>query len=673
MTQRTRDTNLQLQRLDRRDSHLILVSLFVTLALALGLALTFVPNLIDAPRVSNLGQLFFFLLIVVAYITIKHRENRKLRQQTIDERVQVEALQSRVKEISAILKVTGKVSSVGSLETTLRLILVQAVRLSGSDRGYLLLKGPTNRTLRLSSDDLDVESEAEACRSARWLSDAPKALHLVRNAVLKKGGCLLLHQDQPLRDKLGRLSDTTAEDLDSCPASVLASPLRAFGKTFGVVAVTIEERANRRFNDNDLNLLRILADNASCAMRNLTLYEKVRSKNEKLRQSMEFQKKAQKRLLEAEKLSAMREMVSGVAHELNNPLTSILGYVQLLDRTSLDDTCSKYVKIIFGETERCRAIVQDFLAFARKEKSDRIILHINDLVRQILSLRRCTLLEAGIEIELDLDHELPRMVGDPHHLQQALLNTLKTLESIAEPDPNNGERSITIATRQIGETTTVRFTASGEGAPDENLENLFDPFFIASSDGNNGSGLSLCVAREIVSDHGGTIEIEANGSGVVCEIRLCLESAETRPPSQTEPTGFSAPTLAELPEPPVADERLHALVVVDPQTRSQIEEVLSQESIDAELIENPQDPRERIQIRSYDLVVLDADGIPNELRQELTPLAAWCPHVILHNPSEPPGTGSFPSDDHHFHLPKPLEKGDFRQVVRRAIHETSLA
>jgi two-component system NtrC family sensor kinase len=546
------------------------------------------------------------------------------------------------------------VSSVGSLDATLRLILAQAVKLLRGDHGYLLLTGASKqRTLVFPGPDT-APSEDHEGMSAAYRDDAPEALLLVRDAVLRDGEALLL--DESKKRRRARIARTQEQRaiLADLRGSLVASPLRAFGKSFGVVLVT-RDGTGRRFHKSDRSLLRILADNASCAMRNLALYEKIRSKNEKLRQSMEFQKRAQRRLIEAEKLSAMREMVSGVAHELNNPLTSILGYVQLLDRSSLEEKLARYVKVIFGETERCRSIVQDFLAFARKEEPDRTIVRINELVPQILSMRKRKLKDAGITVTTRLGEDVPRILGDPHHLQQALLNSLRIHEALCEPGPSGEGAEIHIETWFEKGHVHVRLRSTGSRIPTDRLSQLLDPFSLAS-DAQLGSSLSLCVVRDIVTGHGGDLEVDARDSGGLITV-LSL-------PAEGAPAG----TGDARPHP--VDRRL-ALSVVSGEDRQVVREVLEDEGLVIEEVDDTGQLVHGVTLRAYDLVVVEASGLGAELKSEIAPLASWCPHIVLHGTGDTAAFREFPCEDGHVHLPKPLERDDLRQVVSRSLRQAS--
>jgi len=227
-------------------------------------------------------------------------------------------------------------------------------------------------------------------------------------------------------------------------------------------------------------------------------------------------KATQAQLLQAEKLSAIGQLVAGVAHELNNPLTSVIGYAQLLqeelresgDRDSPRPTQLTHdLRRIAEEAERAAKIVRNLLAFARRQSAARAEQDIADVMNRVLSLRAYEFRLNAIELETDFERGLPPVLGDCGQLQQALLNLLLNAEQAMRA---RAVRKIRVGARHVPESDAVEiFIAdSGHGIPDENLRRIFDPFFTTREVGE-GTGLGLSICYGIVRDHGGQIAVES--------------------------------------------------------------------------------------------------------------------------------------------------------------------
>jgi two-component system NtrC family sensor kinase len=255
------------------------------------------------------------------------------------------------------------------------------------------------------------------------------------------------------------------------------------------------------------------------ARRMRQMSDELAAANSRLVATVERLKSTQAQLLQAEKLSAIGQLVAGVAHELNNPLTSVIGYAQLLqeelreaaeqsgDTPRAAPNLSHDLRRIAEESERAAKIVRNLLAFARRQSAERAEQDIADVMNRVLSLRAYEFRLNAIELETDFEAGLPPVLGDGGQLQQALLNLLLNAEQAMRARPT---RKIRVGARHIAESDAVElFIAdSGHGIPDENLRRIFDPFFTTREVGE-GTGLGLSICYGIVRDHGGQIAVES--------------------------------------------------------------------------------------------------------------------------------------------------------------------
>jgi two-component system NtrC family sensor kinase len=239
--------------------------------------------------------------------------------------------------------------------------------------------------------------------------------------------------------------------------------------------------------------------------------------NGRLLATVERLKATQAQLLQAEKLSAIGQLVAGVAHELNNPLTSVIGYAQLLledlrevsagEAPRPSGQLASDLRRIAEESERAARIVRNLLAFARRQSSARAAQDIADVMSRVLALRAYEFRLNAVELQTDFEPGLPPVLGDGGQLQQALLNLLLNAEQAMR---SRSVRRIQVGARRVPEADAVELTIAdtGHGIPDEHLRRIFDPFFTTREVGE-GTGLGLSICYGIVRDHGGQIAVDS--------------------------------------------------------------------------------------------------------------------------------------------------------------------
>ncbi len=227
----------------------------------------------------------------------------------------------------------------------------------------------------------------------------------------------------------------------------------------------------------------------------------------------------QQNLVQSEKLSAIGEIVAGVAHELNNPLTGILGYAQLLMSSKVEPTIHTRLEHITMEAERCRRIVQNLLSFARHYESEKAVRCVNDILSDTLALREYQIRIDGIELELDFDPNVPNIVADAHELQRVFLNLVNNAQQALASVENRTKR-LAIRTSFADGFVQIVFEDNGPGVPAAIQSKVFDPFFTTKGVGE-GTGLGLSVSYGVIRDHGGRISLSSKeGEGAIFTILL---------------------------------------------------------------------------------------------------------------------------------------------------------
>jgi len=228
------------------------------------------------------------------------------------------------------------------------------------------------------------------------------------------------------------------------------------------------------------------------------------------------------KLVHAEKMAAVGQLVSGVAHEVNNPLTAILGFADLLmDNPDVPENARKDLRVILQEAQRTKQIVQNLLSFARQMPPQRNPVQLNTILRRTIQLRSYDFNSHGVDVIEHLDEGLPDVIGDAHQLQQVFLNILNNaydaVREVGRP------ARIEIMSTKSGDSVEVSFADNGNGI--SHPDKIFDPFFTTKEVGK-GTGLGLSICYGIVKEHGGEILCHNNigGKGATFIVRLPVTS-----------------------------------------------------------------------------------------------------------------------------------------------------
>ncbi len=238
--------------------------------------------------------------------------------------------------------------------------------------------------------------------------------------------------------------------------------------------------------------------NAEIAEWNKTLERKVAERARKLQE-------IQQQLHQTEKLSAIGELVSGVAHEINNPLSAIVGFAQIMEMNISNEQDRADLKKIVHEAKRASKIVKNLLTYARREGPQKQLTQINELIAQTVELRAYDLPVKGMEIIQDLDRSIEATMLDPNQIKQVLLNILNNAMLAVE---SKGDKArVKISSRQRGAQIIIKISDNGVGIPEETLPKIFDPFYTTKEVGQ-GTGLGLSVSYGIIKEHDSAIEVE---------------------------------------------------------------------------------------------------------------------------------------------------------------------
>ncbi len=254
--------------------------------------------------------------------------------------------------------------------------------------------------------------------------------------------------------------------------------------------------------------------------------EKLLESNSDLQATLDNLKSSQEQLLQSSKLAAIGELVSGVAHELNNPLAAISMATEMLEMMVDDEEEKECVEVISAHIKRAIAIVGNLLSFARKHEPHRNCISINEAILSTIELRTYELNLDSVVIATDLCTDIPGTNADYNQLQQVFLNLISNAEQAMKEA--HGRGNILIKSMTAGDMIRVTFTDDGPGVPVHIKDRLFEPFFTTKEVGK-GTGLGLSICYGIIEDHGGRIYVESgkgDGTTFVIELPIVREMAE---------------------------------------------------------------------------------------------------------------------------------------------------
>jgi len=308
-------------------------------------------------------------------------------------------------------------------------------------------------------------------------------------------------------------------------------------------------------------------------------------------------KGAEQQLLTASKLASVGELAAGIAHELNNPLTGIIGYAQLLsDRQNVSQDIKKDLDRIYYESQRAARIVQNLLGFARRHEPQKTYFDVNELIEKTLELRDYQLRTSNIGVYTNLASNLPQMLADYHQMQQVILNILINAEHAIAQTKHRGK--ITITTSMVEDCIKISIADDGPGISKNSINRVFDPFFTTKEVGS-GTGLGLSVCYGIITQHGGKIYVQSQqGRGATVNIELPLAAEGQAIVEEKVVVAENRPHRLKATR--------HILIIDDePAICDILTRALSEEGYITDSVSNARAALEKIAENSYELCIID--------------------------------------------------------------------
>ena len=415
-----------------------------------------------------------------------------------------------------------------------------------------------------------------------------------------------------------------------------------------------------QYSSNDENLLVAISRQLATTIEKVRLYEETCRAYEDLR-------KTQEQLLQSEKMSAVGQLIAGVAHELNNPLTAILGYAQLLETEGLNPRAQDFVNKLFKQAQRTHRVVQNLLSFARQRKPQRDEIDLRKVLDETLTLREYDLKSNNIQVQTELPSEPVMVIADPHQIEQVFLNIINNAVDAILETGRNGSLKIRITTQN----NQVCALFSDDGAGIKDPKRIFDPFYTTKSVGK-GTGLGLSICYGIVKEHGGDILASNNTEGgATIEVKL--------------PAVASTAVLPEAPKPAQRqyDGAVHGRVLLVEEEEAVLEferAVLAGAGAAVVTARNSDDVKTRLLSEPFDAIIMSGKvGNQWNAKESYSWLKENCAGMDKHvlytfsNGVEPSEGRTFLQENSIPYLVKPFEVAELISQARKLMQKAQAA
>jgi len=409
-------------------------------------------------------------------------------------------IRRRNRELNALNAMAVIATQSFDLDEILNLTLRQVISLLNAERGSIYLADPNQTTFRRRAGWGQRSAERAKLSEVQLVDGFGDLITKSRTEVITPE--FLPHLPKTVADFI------QADGLSSWIWVLLWSKDRPIG------AMGISSRKQQDYTSNEENLLVAIGRQLATTIEKVHLYEESCRAYDDLR-------KTQEQLLQSAKMSAVGQLIAGVAHELNNPLTAILGYAQLLESEGLSERATEFVKKLFKQAQRTHRVVQNLLSFARQRKPQKENANLCKVLEETLALRDYDLRVNNIQLECEFDAELPPVTADPQQLEQVFLNIINNaIDAVLE---NGNDKILKVRLFRKDRNIHAEFQDSGSGIKEP--DRIFDPFYTTKSVGK-GTGLGLSICYGIVQEHGGSISGRNHPEGGAI-IEVALPAAES--------------------------------------------------------------------------------------------------------------------------------------------------
>jgi signal transduction histidine kinase/DNA-binding response OmpR family regulator len=442
--------------------------------------------------------------------------------------------------------------------------------------------------------------------------------------------------------------------------SSIVHPIIAKNKVFGVLNLN-RTKIGESFNLSDLQKASLFVSMMAQSIESANLYSDLEKKIEELNQAYRKLQSQQEKIVQSEKLTALGKMIGGISHEINNPLTIILGFSEYMIKSADSEKDQETLKKIFDSAQRCRKIINNLVCFGQPRTAEKRTIKIDEIIEDVIEMANYDLRSHNIEIKKEFEKEMPRIMADPEQLKDVFSHAIdNAIFAVREKNGPSGS-SIVVRAGVRGRRILVQITDNGTGIKKSDMNNIFDPFFTTKEVGA-GHGLGLSTAYGIVKDHGGEISASSvDGEGATISIELPYQPGTA---TSRERVVISKTKIGH---------KKNILVVDDENFISDLCcTILEEFGHQVEVAQNGRIALEKINKKQYDLVLLDVK------MPDITGIEVY-EEVMKSNPEQARrilfSTGDTVSDDTHGffektgapYISKPFKVAQLMETVNRHI------
>lgn len=556
-------------------------------------------------------------------------------------------LENLVSKLSTLSELTELVSRIPDIKEVLQIILQRTMAAVNAKIGSIMILDNETQVLRIAAAEGLDESV---------ISDTTVSIgEGIAGKVLETGEPVLV-EDMEKDSRFQKINDPKYET-----SSFISMPLRAHLRILGVLNLS-KKRDRGTFTESDMKFLTTLLGHIGFALENAKLLQEAKESALRLQEALEQQTQrldqARQQIIRSDKLSALGQLIAGVAHELNNPLTTIIGRAEIMLGEVKSGKALRDLEQISRQAQRAAKIVQNLLSFARQTVPEKLLCDVNQILQRVLEMLEHDFRVSNIEIKTELDPDLPHTMVDANQIQQVFVNIVNNAYQAMKEQDLPGR--LTVRTGRQDDRLTVEFTDTGPGIGAEQQEHIFEPFFTTKSE-SKGTGLGLSISYGIVKAHRGSIDVRSSvGEGTTFIIELPVIAGPS--PTSIEKTHEVRHTKLNIPK---------VLVIDDEETINEvITEMLKEEGCHVDAVTTGELALQKMKEQTYDLIICDirmpgVDGreIYSQVERTIPQLAR---RFLFLTGDISEHTRAFLQDTDKPYLMKPFTREAFIEAVEQA-------
>lgn len=370
-------------------------------------------------------------------------------------------------------------------------------------------------------------------------------------------------------------------------------PLIYKNQLLGILSLTrLLEKSD--FAAADIHSATVFATQLTLAVQNARLYESLEKKFKELEEAYRVLNDTKDQLIQSEKLASLGRLIAGIAHEINNPLTAIIGYTQLVLEEMPQGEAQRQLAVAYEQSQRCKQIVQGLLRFSRRQELQKTKVDPAALIEEILRGLSLEIQARNVQVKREFLPEALFIEADPDQLKTVFSNIL--VNALHALDASSGDRRLSIRMTVEPGHLNVIFSDSGPGILPENLNKIFDPFFTTKELGQ-GNGLGLSISYGIIREHGGNIAVQSepgNGATFIVQLPVPSEAVPREDETFITPAGLEKEGVQNI-----------LLIEDEASIRDFISTLLKKKNYQIEIAEDGETGLSKLQGKDYDLILCD--------------------------------------------------------------------